>query len=177
MVLEEEVDGGADGDDEADAEVDDVRGVYTKKIISSLLSDLDTRNSIKLILVYTGEVDLQDIALSIESSLREQNIEGFRIHADDPCSVISSNCKVMVISKSNGEQGVHLPMLADKIKRYDELPEFISKQFSEMTSGLLSIFAMESLSEIRRNFNHILTLFSKILMQLIWHIKHYFEHF
>ncbi|MBC8671380.1 response regulator receiver domain [Aeromonas hydrophila] len=164
MVLEEEVDGGADGDDEADAEVDDVRGVYTKKIISSLLSDLDTRNSIKLILVYTGEVDLQDIALSIESSLREQNIEGFRIHADDPCSVISSNCKVMVISKSNGGAGrPHLPMLADKIKRYDELPEFISKQFSEMTSGLLSIFAMESLSEIRRNFNHILTLFSKNL--------------
>lgn len=32
-----------------------------------------------------------------------------------------------------------------------------------MTSGLLSNFAMESLAEIRRNFHHILTLFSKEL--------------
>lgn len=168
IVLEEEelVDGvdNTDGDDEADAEIDDVRGVYTKKIITSLLSDLDTKNSIKLILVYTGEVNLQDIASSIESSLREEDIHGFHIHADDPCSVISTNCKIMVISKSNGGIGrPHLPMLANKIKRYDELPDFISEQFSDMTSGLLSIFAMESLAEIRRNFNHILTLFSKSL--------------
>lgn len=70
----------------------------------------------------------------------------------------------MVISKSNGGTGrTHLPALAQKIKTYDELPDFISLQFTEMTSGLLSNFAMESLAEIRRNFHHILTLFSKDL--------------
>ncbi|WFC15610.1 response regulator receiver domain [Aeromonas salmonicida] len=164
VLEEEELEGEVDGDDEADADVDDVRGIYTKRIITSLLSDTDTENCIKLILVYTGELDLQEIASSIEISLRDGDIQGFHIHENDPCSVISSNCKIMVISKSNGgTDRAHLPMLANKRKRYDELPDFISEQFSEMTNGLLSIFAMESLSEIRKNFHHILTLFSKNL--------------
>lgn len=151
-------------DDEADAEEDDVRGVYTKRIITSLLSDVETQNCVKLILIYTGEVDLPNIALEIKKSLFEQNIEGFLIKDDDPCSVVSNNCKIMVLSKSNGGTGrPHLPALADRIKRYDELPDFISLQFTKMTSGLLSNFAMESLAEIRRNFHHILTLFSKDL--------------
>lgn len=164
VLEEEELEDKVDGDDEADADVDDVRGVYTKRIITSLLSDVETQNCIKLILVYTGEVDLQEIASSIEMSLREKNIKGFNISEDDPCSVISNNCRIMVISKSNGgAERAYFPMLDNKRKRYDELPDFISEQFSEMTSGLLSIFAMESLAEIRRNFHHILTLFSKSL--------------
>lgn len=151
-------------DYEADAEEDDVRGIYTKKIITSLLSDIDNQHCIKLILVYTGEVNLPDIALEIDRALAEKNITGFKINEDDPCSVVSTNCRIMVISKSNGGAGrPHLPILANKIKTYDELPDFISLQFTEMTSGLLSNFAMESLAEIRRNFHHILTLFSKEL--------------
>ncbi|MDT7030887.1 response regulator receiver domain [Enterobacter hormaechei] len=151
-------------DDESDAEEDDVRGVYTKRIITSLLSDIDNANCVKLILIYTGEVDLNSIALEIERALVEKNIQGFEIKDSDPCSVVSNNCKIMVLSKSNGSTGrQHLPALAARIKRYDELPDFISSQFTEMTSGLLSNFAMESLSEIRRNFHHILTLFSKDL--------------
>lgn len=151
-------------DDEADAEEDDVRGIYTKRIITSLLSDPDNENCIKLILIYTGEIDLPGIASEIEKCLIENNIKGFEINDEDLCTVISDNCKIMVISKSNGSTSrQHLPDLAEKIKRYDELPDFISLQFTEMTSGLLSNFAMESLAEIRRNFHHILTLFSKEL--------------
>lgn len=151
-------------DDEADAEEDDVRGVYTKRIITSLLSDADTQNCVKLIIIYTGEVDLLNIALEIQKSLVENNIDGFAINDNDPCSVISDHCRIMVLSKSTGGAGrQHLPMLVDRIKRYEELPDFISLQFTEMTSGLLSNFAMESLAEIRRNFHHILTLFSKEL--------------
>lgn len=165
IVLNEEASENDDPqDDEADVEEDDVRGVYTKRIIISLLSDVDTQNCVKLIIIYTGEVDLPNIALEIKRSLVENNIEGFVINDDDPCSVISDNCRIMVLSKSNGGAGrQHLPMLVDRIKRYDELPDFISLQFTEMTSGLLSNFAMECLSEIRRNFYHILTLFSKEL--------------
>lgn len=151
-------------DDEDDAEDDDVRGVYTKRIITNLLSDIDTQNCVKLIIIYTGEVDLISIASDINRSLVDSKIEGFVINDNDPCSVISDNCRIMVLSKSNGSTSrQHLPMLVDRIKRYDELPDFISLQFTEMTSGLLSNFAMESLAEIRRNFHHILTLFSKEL--------------
>ncbi|EAP2293727.1 TPA: hypothetical protein L7Z04_004620, partial [Salmonella enterica subsp. enterica serovar Senftenberg] len=165
IVLDDESsDSSEPQDNEVDAEEDDVRGLYTKKIITSLLSDVDNQHCMKLILIYTGEIDLPSIALEIERALAEKNITGFSIASGDPCTVSSSNCKIMVISKSNGGTGrTHLPALAQKIKTYDELPDFISLQFTEMTSGLLSNFAMESLAEIRRNFHHILTLFSKDL--------------
>lgn len=58
IVLDEESVEGESQNDEEDAEEDDVRGVYTKKIITSLLGDIDNRHCIKLILIYTGEVDL-----------------------------------------------------------------------------------------------------------------------
>ncbi|MGC1057632.1 response regulator receiver domain [Pantoea agglomerans] len=164
VLKEESSDNDEPQDDEADADEDDVRGVYTKRIITSLLSDVDTQNCVKLIIVYTGEVDLVAIALEIKSTLIEKNIEGFSINDDDPCSVVSDNCRILVLSKSNGSTSrQHLPAFAGRIKRYDELPDFISMQFTEMTGGLLSNFAMESLAEIRRNFHHILTLFSKEL--------------
>lgn len=165
IVLDEEPAEGGSQNDEEDAEEDDVRGVYTKKIITSLLGDIDNQHCIKLILIYTGEVDLPKIASEINSALTEKNISGFSINQDDPCTVMSNNCKIMVISKANGGVGraQHLPQLANKTKSYEELPDFISLQFTEMTSGLLSNFAMESLAEIRKNFHHILTLFSKEL--------------
>jgi len=154
-------------DDEEDAEDDDVRGLYTKKIITNLLSDINNKHCIKLILIYTGEVDLPSIASEIDRTLIDEGITGFSVSEDDNCTVISDNCKIMVISKSNDGMGAsrthHLPELAEKSKRYDELPDFISSHFAKMTSGLLSNFAMEALSEIRRNFHHILTLFSKDL--------------
>lgn len=164
VLKEESSDNYEHQDDEADAEEDDVRGVYTKRIITSLLSDVDTQNCVKLIIIYTGEVDLVSIALEIKSSLIEENIKGFSINDDDPCSVVSDNCRILVLSKSNGSTSrQHMPTFAGRIKRYDELPDLISMQFTEMTGGLLSNFAMESLAEIRRNFHHILTLFSKEL--------------
>ncbi|CAI2160494.1 Uncharacterised protein [Serratia fonticola] len=166
IVLDEDSSENEDShDDETDADEDDVRGVYTKKILTNLLSNINSKHCVKLILIYTGEVDLPSIASEISEALIVGGIEGFKISDDDTCTVISDNCKIMVISKSNGGAGrtQHLPELAHKTKRYDELPDFISSQFTEMTSGLLSNFAMESLSEIRRNFHHILTLFSKDL--------------
>lgn len=71
----------------------------------------------------------------------------------------------MVIAKSNrdGEYTDDYSLFKDKKITYKELPNFITQQFSDMTSGLLSNFAMESLSEIRRNFYHIVNLFSKEL--------------
>lgn len=165
IVLDDESIEHEDAHDDDDAEEDDVRGVYTKKIIINLLSNVNNKYCVKLILIYTGEVDLPSIASDIEKTLRDDGITGFKLSEDDACTVISDNCKIMVISKSNGGVGrtQHLPELAHKTKRYDELPDFISLQFTEMTSGLLSNFAMESLSEIRRNFHHILALFSKDL--------------
>lgn len=166
MHLDDEVTVGEDvRDDEQDADDDDIRGIYTKKIIKNILSDINNKHCLKLILIYTGEVDLPSIASEILQALVDDRITGFCIKDDDSCTVTSENCRIMVISKSNGgiNRAQHLPELVHKTKNYEELPEFISLQFTEMTSGLLSNFAMKSLSEIRKNFHHILVLFCKEL--------------
>lgn len=150
---------------EEDDNENDSRGIFTKKIIHELLSDNELKNSLKLILIYTGEVDLQEIASSIYEDI--DNKDSFKIDDNDLCSILSDSCKIMVISKSNSEstssRGKHLPVLSEKTINYEELPEFITNEFTKLTSGLLSNFAMESLAEIRCNFNHIVSLFSKNL--------------
>ncbi|WP_306331966.1 response regulator receiver domain [Vibrio injensis] len=152
-------------DDEADAEVDDVRGIYTKRIITQLLNDESCKNSVKLILIYTGETDLEQIATDVHEELAKHNLNDFNIDENDNCTIKSSFCKIMVIAKSNREEagGQHAELLRTKRVTYNNLPVFITEQFASLTCGLLSNFAMESLSEVRRNFNHILSLFSQKL--------------
>ncbi|QQK70524.1 response regulator receiver domain [Pectobacterium versatile] len=152
-------------EDEADADIDDMRGIYTKKIITQLLHDESCKNSVKLILVYTGETDLEQIASDIHQNICDSNIQGFNLDEDDLCTIVSHSCRIMVIAKSNCEEdrGIHAELLRLKKVTYSELPVFITEQFSSLTKGLLSSFAMESLSEIRRNFTKILSQFSKNL--------------
>jgi len=150
-------------DGEEDADVDDIRGYYTKIIISKLLSSASNRNSLKLILVYTGDTDLTNIATEILDHLNDNQINGFCISADDDCSVVSKSCRILVRAKSNGGngRGKHNPDLKNKEVSYQDLPDFINSEFSKMTNGLLSNFTLQALTVIRGNFFQILNVFSK----------------
>jgi hypothetical protein len=165
IVLNETADEGYDDDDD---EQDDIRGVYTKKIIRNLLSDFQENNTIKLIVVYTGEVDLKRIAIEIKqevNNLLERYDMSFEFDDEDECSLRLNCCKIVVLAKSNRDEQSrrHLPYLDRKTVTYEDLPSKISDEFSTLSRGLLSNFAMESLAEIRGNFNYILSLFSNHL--------------
>lgn len=143
----------------SDAEEDDIRGKYTKKIISNLISQNNTE-SIKLIIVYTGETDLLDIlnqivSLSEKSNKNEENFE-----------VYIGNFKILVRAKDNNSEGEdtrfkHLPQSQKMIVSYEKLPNFILDEFTQMTTGLLSNFALLSLTSLRQNSSKLLALFSK----------------
>ena len=152
-------------DDEDDAEVDDPNGHYTKQIIKKLLESKSSQNSLKLIVIYTGNPELQAIADSILQSLQGAGIEGFSINQDDECSINSHSCKILVRAKSNGgnNRGQHAPELREKSVTYEALPEFINSEFAEMTNGLLSNFALKALTAIRENSFQIINVFSKDL--------------
>jgi len=153
------------GSGEEDADDDDIRGVYTKKIISDLLSSEGKQNSLKLVLIYTGETDLIGITQEILEYLATKSIPGFNVAPDDECCIQSLSCKILVRAKSNGgeERGKHNPALLGKQVSYVDLPEFIINEFTKMTNGLLPNFALQSLSVIRNNFFQILNIFSKKL--------------
>ncbi|WP_409440245.1 response regulator receiver domain [Psychromonas sp. GE-S-Ul-11] len=148
-----------------DDDDDDIRGSYTKCIIRNLLGSPSKLNSLKLILVYTGETDLNNIATEILSYLTTQEISGFSLSGDDDCCVVSGSCKILVRAKSNGGngRGTHNPALRDKEVTYQQLPEFINNEFAKMTNGLLSNFTLKALTVIRKNFFQVLNIFSKKL--------------
>lgn len=142
-------------DDEKDAEVDEPRGFYTKNLIKKIVEDAKN-GKLKIIVVYTGETDLIGITQEIYSCIC--NDCDFK---QDACCVYSSNVKIVVRAKYNGEeQFKHMEDLKDKVIKYENLPDFITNEFSIHVNGLLSIFALLSISIIRENTSRILNVYS-----------------
>lgn len=150
-------------DPTADADEEDPRGQYTKQIINELVNN-SGNNGLKLIVIYTGEDILEEITQNIYDyiSLNPQ----FELDQKN-CEVRSSNIRILVRAKCSGNEEDkrfnQRPQLKDKILSYEDLPSFILNEFTRMTSGLLSNFALLSLSTIRNNSHKILSLFSNEL--------------
>lgn len=147
---------------EDDAEEDDVRGIYTLDIILNLIKENDAE-SLKIIVVYTGETNLLEIVESITALDNK-----IQIYADDVCKVSIGNITILVRAKSNNQEGEdnrfdHLQGLKSMVLKYRELPDFILMEFTKKTSGLLSNFALLSLATLRHNTSKILGLYNKEL--------------
>lgn len=140
-------------DPEADADNDDPRGEFTLKLISDTVSQA---GRLKLLIVYTGETDLFEITDSIYKKMNQDSF-----HKGD-CVIRSSNSKILVRAKSQNSETkfAHNKELKDKIVSYESLPTLIVEEFADMTNGLLSNFALSSLSAIRNNTSRILSVFS-----------------
>ncbi|MDR0605925.1 MAG: hypothetical protein LBG80_16670 [Bacteroidales bacterium] len=149
-----------DIDADEDEEEEDPRGKYTKLIISELVNT----NSLKLIIIYTGEEILEDITNDIFGYITAilPNKEVFR---KEVCEIHSENIKILVRFKSNDPTNdiKNKSHLQDKIISYRDLPSFVLDEFTKMTAGLLSDFALLSLTTVRNNSHKILSLFSKKL--------------
>ena len=111
---------------------------------------------LKLLIVYTGETDLFEITDSIYQKVNQRSF-----HKED-CVIRSLNSKILVRAKSqNSEtQFAHNPELKNKIVPYESLPTLIVEEFADMTNGLLSNFALSSISAIRNNTSRMLSVFS-----------------
>jgi hypothetical protein len=150
-----------DGEEEDDAP-DDPRGIYTKEIIKSIISgENSVKNSLKIIIVYTGDYTiLEDIANDIYENAFNSS-ESYILNNEN-CSIESSQVKVLVRAKNTeiAAEG-NKERYGRFMIPYEDLPQFIIKEFSEITSGLLSNFALLSLTTLRKNSSKILGLFSK----------------
>jgi hypothetical protein len=144
-----------EGQEEVDEEIDDPRGRYTIQIIRDILLDEETgKDSLKLIIVYTGETDLRGITKSIFDALN--SISG--IQRDD-FSVFTKNFRILTIGKPM-LLAKHSAEIADRIIGWNQLPDFILKEFTTMTSGLLSDTVLKALIAIRRKAFRLLKTFS-----------------
>ena len=150
---------------EEDAEEDDPRGPHTRRIIREIISDPITgKDSLKLILIYTGEIGLYDITDAIFDDLSEQGIEGV---TKGDCQITTDNVKIIVVAKPSIDDKKaeskfkHNPKLKGKIVAYVDLPDFILSEFTKMTSGLVSNVALSAITSIRKNNFKLLQLYSR----------------
>lgn len=149
------------GSEEEDAP-DDPRGIYTKDIIKSILFEDDQIiNSLKLIIVYTGDYTLLESIT--EEIYDEVFISNGKFTFDkDSCTIESSQIKVLVRSKVTEIGNItNSKKYESQMLSYDAMPTFILDEFTKMTSGLLSNFALMSLTNLRKNSSKIIGLFNK----------------
>lgn len=146
-------------DPEADAEADEPRGEHTKLLIKELVNDSGSEK-LKLVIIYTGETDLLAITDNIYDVLDQS-----RFTKTENCSIESPNFNIIIRAKSQNSdrQFEHLPKLKPMIVNYEDLPLFVLGEFTKMTNGLLSNFALSAISTIRDNTSRILNVFSPML--------------
>lgn len=160
------------GAEEEDEENVDPRGPHTLKIIREILSDqLLGQESLKLIIVYTGEIGLQDIRDDICSDLKKQGITGL---VTNFCEISTDNVRILIIAKPDNEVNLdgtpkskftYKPEFNARVKGYEELPDFILEEFTKMTAGLLSNFVLKSLTILRNNTFRLIKVYNKDLDQ------------
>ncbi|MCR5555608.1 MAG: hypothetical protein K6F29_08755 [Bacteroidales bacterium] len=143
-------------DAEKDADSEEPRGIYTTKLINNIIEEAGDKK-LKLIVVYTGETDLTGITEDLYKgiTLKEQFEQG-------DCCVSSSNVTIFVRAKyKDDNQFKHNSELQSKIVKYENLPDFITTEFSNFVGGLLPDFALSAITSIRDNTSNILGVFSK----------------
>lgn len=149
-------------EDLEDDDDDEPRGVYTIPIIKDLLFEEGIlKNSLKLIVVYTGDYTiLETITQQVFDDLLLTN-SGFNIDKEN-CRIESKSVRISVRAK---EIEFNTETLREKYESkcisYENLSDFILDEFTELTTGLLSNFALMSLGSLRKNSSKILSLFSK----------------
>lgn len=125
-------------------------GEKTRQIIEKLSEeDIGGRPQyLRLIVVYTGEGALDKIADSIAEVLEPENRQ------DDGLVLRRGPIRVAVYAKADARNiGPH----AGRMVSFSELPERLIADFAEITKGIVSNVAVESLSVLRENTYSLLT--------------------
>ncbi len=150
----------ASSDDEADAESEEPRGVYTLNLIKYIVKDASNKK-LKLIIIYTGDgtklIDITNEIYHEISSYGQFNI------SENNCQVFSSNISILIRAKSNGEGENQLKYnknLQSKIIDYRDLPDTIIKEFSRQVNGILPNYALSAITSIREQTSKILGVYS-----------------
>jgi len=145
-------------DEEQDDVIIDPRGQHTIKILKEILSVGSIgHDGLKLVLIYTGEVDLAAITNSIFNELNNPKYK-----KDGEFRITSDYTTIIVIGKPALEkQFKHNPESLKQVVSYELLPEFITDEFSKMTSGLVSNMALNAISTLRKSTARILKIYNK----------------
>lgn len=139
-------------------------GQYTLEIINKIIiSDLEEGPGLRLIVVYTGENDLQRIFSEIKQKV-EHLSNNFKFDSMK-LNLTLGHLRILILAKE-GLNFQKEKRLIDSNYEFnviseENLPERIISEFTGMTEGLVSNVALASLSVLRRNTPLILSNLSQ----------------
>ncbi len=124
---------------------------FTLKLLRDLLTGEADRNSLRLVVVYTGEPGLADIGAKIRAELERLELEPEENEANT--EIRYRHGQVVLYAKSDVK-------LEDRSVAEEDLPGRLVEDFSSMTEGLLPGIALTSLTAVREGAHKILDRFS-----------------
>ena len=123
-------------------------GETARKIINMLISLEDSEYSrLRLIIIYTGETNIDSISASIKEKITDKFDTDFSSD-DNNFAFYKGHLRIAIFAKK--ETPVN-PGFEDRVISIADLPEKLSIEFAKITSGLVSNVAIESLSVLRDN--------------------------
>lgn len=132
-------------------------GQKALEIIKKLASEsIEKPVELRLIAIYTGTPNINEISQQVRQILKELNETDFK-ETDDGFTLMIDYTRIVIIAK----EGTMIPKeYKSRLVSFSGLPERLTTEFSEMTSGLISNVVLNSLAKIRQNTHKILTNFS-----------------
>jgi hypothetical protein len=122
-------------------------------ILSRILQgDQSREGRLRLILVYTSAVPLQERSKELAAHLKSEGIK-CDLHKDDDTLIQADNCRIRFVQKRVGKEG----------STVESLPELAVDEFSRLSSGLLSNFALLGIGAVREATHHLLATFDRRL--------------
>jgi hypothetical protein len=114
---------------------------------------------LRLIIIYTGTLDLLSVAAEIEKCL--QSAAGFEPQKDGDFAFRVHAIRVVILGKPSNKRPADLQ--SHQIQSETELANRAVQEFAMMTTGLISNLAVASLAEIRKTTHRLLSRFGQKL--------------
>ena len=136
-----------------DWEINNDDGDTALQIIDDIIkSDKPQEPRLRLIIIYTGETDVDKISSKIQTTLKELFGNDFDV-TDNEATFTRGHLRIGIYLKN--ELGLDQKFV-ERVIPEEGLSRIVSSEFSKITAGLISNVALESISILRDNTHLIL---------------------
>lgn len=136
-------------------------GAKIKEFISEITRTSKEGKRLRLIVVYTGQENLAEIAGQIRARLETDGLRDVKLK--DEYTLQSGPVRIAVYAKENVQISSENKDLAARVIPIEQVPDKLISEFTDMTMGLVPNVALESLAALRENTHRILTKFNSDL--------------
>ena len=132
-------------------------GKRAMKLIRSILdSDQDKGQRLRLIAVYTGKSEIEEIGREIVQFLAQNGYDFENDETDNPVTLSRGHCRIEIYAKPDTPLD---PELKNRSVSYADLPDRLIDDFARMTTGLMPSIALVALTAVRENAHRVLDKF------------------